>query len=70
VKVLGKEPSTHRMTPEEKKAIVDIIYAYKSSGVRTSENEIARIAINFLVEDYGENGENSVLHKVLQALNE
>ena len=70
VRIIGKEPSTHRMTPEEKRAIVDIVYAYKMQGVRTTENEIARIAINFLVEDYKENGENSVLHQVLQALNE
>ena len=70
VKIFGKEPSTHRLTLEEKKAITDIIYAYKSSGIKTSENEIARIAINFLVNDYKENGENSILHKVIKALNE
>ena len=69
-KMIGKEAATHRFTEEEKRAIADIIYAYKGQGIRTSENEIARIAINFLVEDYRENGENSVLHKVLQALNE
>ena len=70
VKVVGKEPSTHRLTPEEKKAITDIIYAYKGNGIKTSENEIARIAINFVVNDYRANGENSILHKVLRALNE
>ncbi len=70
VKVIGKEPSTHRLTPEEKKAIIDIVYSYKSQGIKTSENEVARIAINFLVNDYKENGENSILHKVIKALNE
>lgn len=70
VKELGKEAATHRFTEEEKKAIVDIIYAYKGQGIRTSENEIARIAVNFLVEDYRENGENSILHQVLKALKE
>jgi hypothetical protein len=70
VKVIGKEPSTHRLTPEEKKAIIEIVYAYKSQGIKTSENEVARIAINFLVNDYKENGENSILHKVIKALNE
>ena len=70
VKVVGKEPSTHRLTPEEKKAITDIIYAYKGNGIKTSENEIARIAINFVVNDYRANGENSILHKVIRALNE
>lgn len=70
VKELGKEAATHRFTEEEKKAIVDIIYAYKGQGIRTSENEIARIAVNFLIEDYRENGENSILHQVLKALKE
>lgn len=65
----GKEAATHRFTPEEKKAIADIVYTFKMSNIRTNENEIARIAINFLVADYKENGENSILSQVLQALN-
>jgi hypothetical protein len=70
VKELGKEAATHRFTDSEKKEIMDMIYAYKRQGIRTSENEITRIGVNFLIEDYKENGENSVLHKVLQALND
>jgi RNA processing factor Prp31 len=70
VKEFGKEAATHRFTLEEKKVIADIIYAYKGQGVRTSENEITRIAVNFIVSDYRENGENSFLDKVLRALNE
>jgi hypothetical protein len=70
LKELGKEAATHRFTQEEKRSIADIIYTYKNQGVRTSENEIARIAVNFIVEDYKENGINSVLDKVLKALNE
>jgi hypothetical protein len=69
VKELGKEAATHRFTVQEKQAVADIIYTYKMRGIRTSENELARIAINFLIHDYQENGENSVLDKVLQALN-
>ena len=70
VKAIGKEPSTHRLTPEEKRAIIDIVYSYKSRGIKTSENEIARIAIGFLVNEYKENGKNSILHKAIKALNE
>jgi hypothetical protein len=70
VKEFGKEAATHRFTAEEKKAIADILYAYNAQGVKTSENQIARIAINFLVQDYRENGENSILDRVLKALNE
>ncbi len=69
VKEFGKEAATHRFTVEEKKAIAGIIYSYKVQGIRTSENEVARIAVNYLVRDYEENGENSVLNKILQALN-
>jgi hypothetical protein len=70
VKQFGKEAATHRFTVEEKKLIADIIYAYRGSGIKTSENEIARIAVNILAEDYRQNGQNSVLDKVLRALNE
>jgi len=70
VKVIGKEPSTHRLTLEEKRAITEIIYAYKKINIKTTENEIARIAINHLVNDYKENHENSILHQVIKALNE
>ena len=70
VKEFGKEAATHRFTLSEKKAIADIIYTYKSNGFRTSENEVARIAVNFLIEDFRQNGENSILDRVLKALRE
>jgi hypothetical protein len=70
VKEFGKEAATHRFTEMEKREIADLIYTYKNRGIKTSENEITRIAVNYIVEDYKENGENSVLHKILQALNE
>lgn len=70
VKEFGKEAATHRFSQEEKKEVGDLIYTYKNQGIKTSENEITRIAVNFIVEDYKENGENSVLHKILEALNE
>ena len=69
VKDFGKEAATHRFTVEEKKAIADIVYTYKNQNLRTSENEITRIAVNFVIEDYRENGQNSILEKVLKALN-
>ena len=69
VKEHGKEAATHRFTADEKKAIAGIIYAYLSQGIRTSENQIARIAVNFIINDYRENGENSVLDRALRALN-
>jgi signal transduction histidine kinase len=69
VKSLGKEVSFTRVTPEEKGRLADIVYTYKRKGVKTSENEINRIAINFLIEDFNKNGKESVLAKVIEALN-
>ena len=43
---------------------------YKGQGIRTSENEITRIAINYLVENYKQDGENSILARVIERLNE
>jgi hypothetical protein len=54
----------------EKKAIADIMYTYQNNGIKTSENQITRISVNFIIEDYRQNGENSILHKILKALNE
>lgn len=70
VKEVGKEAATHRFTVEEKRAVAKVIFAYSQQGVRTSENEIARIAINYLLEDYEQHGERSVLARVLRELNE
>jgi hypothetical protein len=69
VRFVGKDPFFGRFTPEEKGILADIAYTYKRTGVKTSENEIARIAVNFIVNDHKENGENSVLSRVLKALN-
>lgn len=68
VKVIGKEVTFVRMTPEEKRALADIAYTYKRRGVKTSENEVARIGINYLLEDYKESGKESILAKVIEAL--
>jgi hypothetical protein len=69
VKQIGKEPATQRLTLEEKQALDDIEYSYKRQGIKTSGNEIIRIATNYIVRDYRKNGENSVLAKVLNRLN-
>ena len=69
VKQVGKEAATHRFTLEEKQQLADIEYTYRRQGIRTSENEITRIAINYFVEDYRLHGENSLLAKVLKKLN-
>lgn len=68
VKRPGKEVVYVRLTLEEKGQLADVVYTYKRQGVRTSDNELGRIAINGLLADYQENGEGSLLAKVLAAL--
>jgi len=69
LKSYGKEAATYRFTKLEKQALSDPIYAYQKSGVRTSENEITRIAVNFIICDQQEFGEDSILSLVLKLLN-
>jgi hypothetical protein len=68
VKQLGKEAATHRFTSHEKNVLADIVYTYTRQGYRTSENEITRIAVNWLILDYQERGEQSVLAQMLELL--
>lgn len=68
VKQLGKEAATYRFTGQEKSALADIVYTYGRQGLRTSENEITRIAVNWLLMDYRENGGNSILARLLDSL--
>jgi hypothetical protein len=70
VKRLGKEGATYRFTPEEKKALSELIYTFRGQSIRTSENEIARIALNFIILNYRENKEHSILAQVLEKLND
>ena len=69
VRQIGKEAATHRFTLEEKNLLADIEYTYKRQGIRTSENEITRIAINYIIAEYRQNGEESILAKILKKLN-
>ena len=73
VKQVGKDTVFIRLTTDEKAEIASIVYTfnelYRGDGRKTSENEISRIALNFLLRDYRENGELSLLARVLAALN-
>ncbi len=68
VKEIGKETGFHRLTSEEKQELVDIVYTYKRQGHKTSENEVVRIALRYLLEEHKESGKESTLNKVLEAL--
>jgi hypothetical protein len=68
VKDSGKEVAFIRLTREEKHSLADIVYTYKRQGKKTTENEVARIALNSLLIDYKANGERSMLARVIEAL--
>jgi hypothetical protein len=70
VRQIGKEAATHRFTIQEKDALKEIEYTYGRKGIRTSENEITRIAVNHLIQDFHENGDSSILARVLEKLNQ
>lgn len=66
IRGIGKEVSYTRLTQDEKRRIMEVIYSFRSSsGIKTSENELMRIAINFLLEDYHLRKEESLLYKIL-----
>ena len=43
-------------------------HGFRRKGIRTSENEVLRIAINHLMDDFSANGSTSFLQKVISAL--
>src|SRR6266516_2037530 len=69
VKKVGKEAATQRLTLEEKNTLRSIKFTYEQLGVQTSGNEIIRIGMLFILNDYQKNGENSILANVLKRLN-
>jgi hypothetical protein len=70
VRQIGKEAATYRFTREEKDKLAETIYTQGRAGIRTCENEIVRIAVNWLIADQQARGEISVLAQALKALRE
>jgi hypothetical protein len=70
VKRTGEKVTYIRLTKVKKSEVKDIVYTYAKLGIETSENEIGQIGLKWLVEEYKANGQNSVLAKVLAALND
>lgn len=68
VRATGKEVVYVRLTPSEKAQLADIVYTYKRLGQRTTDTEVGRIAVNYIIQDYTNNGENSILARVLASL--
>ncbi len=67
LKSVGKEIFYARVAPEEKRKVDETVFALKQSGIRTSVNDIGRIALNYLLADHEANGEQSILNRVLSS---
>lgn len=65
---IGKETATYRFTRDEKVGLMEIVYQQGKVGIRTSENEIVRIGLNWLLQNHRMQGEGSMLSLVLEAL--
>ena len=68
VRETGKEVCTYRLTQKEKTALIEIIYHFRMRNCRLSENEIARIAINFLIEDFKSEKKDCMLSSIVKAM--
>jgi hypothetical protein len=68
IRETGKEVCTYRLTQKEKTALVEIIYHFRMRNCKLSENEIARIAINFLIEDFRSDKKDCMLSSITEAM--
>jgi hypothetical protein len=68
VREVGKEVSTYRLTVQEKETLAEIIYHFRREKCRLSENEIARIAINLLIEDFETDKKSCMLSRIAEAM--
>ncbi len=68
VKGAGKEATLFRLSASEKAQLADLAHAYKRQGKKTSETEICRIALNYILEEHKVNREESILARVINAL--
>lgn len=65
LRAVGKEIFNVRIAPEEKRRVDAAVHAFKTSGVRTSANDLGRVALNYLLADHDSHGEQSILSRVL-----
>ena len=72
VKQVGKDTLFVRLTTHEKHRVASAVFTlnekYRGESRKTSENEIGRIGVNYILEDYKTNRENSILARVMSAL--
>lgn len=63
----NKEVASYRLSASEKDGLADVLYSLKKRGLKSSEIEVARIAINWLLNDYNSKDDESILIRVLES---
>jgi hypothetical protein len=59
--------STFRFQPQELEELDEVTAQIaRATGAKLSKNDVVRLALNWLLADYKENGERSMLGRVLQ----
>lgn len=66
LKEVGKETTSYRLHEKEKEALDEMLYQLKRRKLKSNENEVMRIAINFILGDYQANGDQSILVRALE----
>jgi hypothetical protein len=73
VKQVGKEALFVRLSAHEKHQLSSLVYTfnemYRGEGRKTSENEVSRVGLNWMLVNYQISGEHSILARVLASLN-
>lgn len=70
VKDIGHATSPLRITPNESDVLEDTVHNIKKDyKLKTDKNQVVRIALNYLLDDYERNASTSILVEVLERLN-
>lgn len=64
----GQASTNYRLTNIEKGRLEEVVWEFKKQGIRTTENEIVRIAINYLLNNHKKDGKDSLLAVTLNLL--
>lgn len=68
IRTSGKDVLYLRLATEEKTRLRDLASSYQRQGIKTSDTELARIAINHLLADHDQNGERSLLARLFESM--
>ena len=65
---IGSQKGTMRLSAEERGLLKSAVYNYEANGINISENEIIRIALNYLLEEDEYPDSGSQLDQIIKEL--